>query len=513
MRYLPDGIQMKNADEYTIKQLGVPSLVLMERAALETVRQMHKHQICLEKALIVCGSGNNGGDGFAIARLLKEQGFHSSIFFVGKESSLSEECAVQKQIVKKMNIPVFTDFPEGGYTVIVDAVFGVGLSRVIEGKYRDVISWMNEQNCQKVAVDIPSGICSKTGDVLGIAFQADITVSMACVKIGCELFPGKNFAGKTIAVPIGIATDYFLDDTSVCYTCDREDLKNLIPKRKKNSHKGTYGKVLMITGSEGMSGAAFLSARASYEVGAGLVQIYTPESNRIILQQLLPEAIISTYEVRDDDRGVLKDEQQVTSKLESLIRWADCVCIGCGLGESEASKFLLHSAIKHLKKEKIPSVIDADGLNLLSENTQLLKDLERVIITPHMKEMSRLVQKEISQIAENKKEILQQFTEEYSVICVLKDSRTFVAEREKRFFLNLAGNSAMAKAGSGDVLAGVITGLLAQHMDRYDAAVAGVYLHACGGDEARRQKGAYSVLATDLIDGVGMCLKGMEEIH
>ena len=288
MRYLPNGKQMSEADAHTIHEIGIPSLVLMERAALQIVETMHKKNISTEKNLIVCGSGNNGGDGFAVARLLTEQGKHADVLFAGKEASLSEECRCQKQIVENMGISVFTEFPDEEYTVIIDAVFGVGLCREITGHYKDVIDWMNLQDAEKVAVDIPSGICAATGKILGTAFRADLTVCMACVKLGCELFPGKSYAGESIPVAIGIDPKYFSNHLDVCYTFDKNDLGKLLPSRMMNSHKGSYGKVLMITGSPGMAGAAFLSACAAYTVGAGLVQIYTASENRLALQALLP---------------------------------------------------------------------------------------------------------------------------------------------------------------------------------------------------------------------------------
>lgn len=513
MRYLPNGAQMKAADTYTIEKLGIPSLVLMERAALETVRALKDRGVDFSDTLVVCGSGNNGGDGFAAARILKEDGFSAEVLFVGRDASMSEECRVQRQIAERLNIPVFTDFPKKEYTVIIDAVFGVGLSRNIEGKYLKAIEWMNEKKCKKASIDIPSGICAQTGQVLGTAFRADITVSMACVKIGCELFPGKLYAGETISVPIGIDTSCFEKNEDVCITYDPEDLHLLLPKRKADSHKGDYGKILMITGSKGMAGAAYLSAKAAYAVGAGLVQIYTAEENRVVLQELLPEAIISCYNEAD---GKPDD-----AEMEKLIRWADVVCIGCGLGTSAFAGQLLQKTTEILRrenggeKEKFsprPCIIDADGLNLLSMNTELLEGVPNVILTPHMKEMSRLIKKEISQIAECRLSVVKEFTERYPVICVLKDSRTVVIKKGSHPFLNLAGNSAMAKAGSGDVLAGVISGLAAQKTDVFDAASSGVYFHACGGDEARKKKGSYSVLAGDLIEGIGQCVKNAEEM-
>ena len=493
MRYLPDGVQMKAADTYTIKELGVPSLVLMERAALKVVEAMHERKIDTSRTLVVCGSGNNGGDGFAVARLLEEEGMHAEILFAGKESSLSGECALQKKIAERMGIRVFTEIPQEEYTVIIDAVFGVGLSREITGRYCDIIRWMNSRDCCKVAVDIPSGVCARTGQILGTAFRADLTVSMACVKAGCELFPGKTYAGETVAAPIGISTDFFRGDPGVCFTYGREDIPALLPPRKADSHKGSYGRVLMVTGSQGMAGACYLSARAAYAVGAGLVQVYTAEENRTVIQQLLPEAIVSCYNGYDPEQ------------LSGLLKWADTVCIGCGLGTGDVSeKILLHT----LREADAPCIVDADGLNLLSRHMDVLRESRiPLVLTPHMKEMSRLTGRDIAELAADRLETVREFTEEYPAVCVLKDSRTAVAQKGKPPFLNLAGNSAMAKAGSGDVLAGVITGLSAQGMDAFGSACLGVFLHACGGDEARGAKGAYSVLAGDLIAGIENVLR------
>ena len=497
MRYLPDGKQMKEADRHTIEDLGVPSLVLMERAALKTVETMEKRGIDTSKALIVCGSGNNGGDGFAAARILTEKGKQADSVFAGKESSMSEECRVQKQIAEKMGLRIFTEFPEEEYTVIIDAVFGVGLSREISGSYKDIIQAMNHAPGRKVAVDIPSGVCAQDGRVLGTAFCAELTVGMACTKLGCELYPGKNYAGETVAVPIGINPEIFSDSKEVCCTYDRDDLFRLLPPRKPDSHKGSYGKVLMITGSYGMAGASCLAARAAYTAGAGLVQIYTPEENRVIVQQLLPEAVLSCYTGYDE------------KKLDELLDWADVVCIGCGLGtDRQAEKLLVHT----MEKVKVPCVADADGINLLSRNRELLNRIAApLILTPHMMEMSRLTGTAVKEIKENRMEILRKFTENCPAVCVLKDSRTIVAEKGRHPFVNLAGNSGMAKAGSGDVLAGVITGLLAQGMSPFESAALGVYLHACGGDEIRDCLGSYSILARDLIQGIQKCMKKAEE--
>ena len=497
MRYLPNGIWMQKADSYTIREIGVPSVVLMEHAAQKTIEVMERENIDFSDILIVCGSGNNGGDGFAIARLLQEKGVRVTVFFAGKESSMSEECRLQAQIVRNLGIPIVTVMPEKEYTVLVDALFGVGLNREITGAYCDVIEKMNRLKGRKIAVDIPSGIHSGNGQVMGIAFRADLTVTFQCEKLGMVLFPGKEYTGKTAVVDIGIHSSVFSETQEVAYTLERADLSRMLPKRKPNTHKGNYGKVLMITGSKGMAGAAYLSALAAYTCGAGLVQIYTDETNRAILQQLLPEAIISCYMEYEEDG------------LKDALEWADVVCIGCGLGKSRTAEMLLMNTLKYVS---VPCVIDADGLNLLACHKEMLRVVDTpVILTPHMKEMSGLLGCSIPEITEERFQKLQEFTSQYPVICVLKDARTVVAERTNPFFVNTAGNQAMAKAGSGDVLAGVITGLLAGKTPPYRSAVLGVYLHACGGDKAKEQLGSYSVLARDLITGIGQCMKEAEE--
>ena len=483
---------MQNADNYTIREIGIPSMVLMERAALQAVEIMTAKAVDFANLLIVCGSGNNGGDGFAIARLIYQKGYPVTVWFVGKESSLSADCRRQKEIAGKLGISIVTTIEDNQYTGIVDALFGVGLNRGISGDYYETIKKMNQMTGTKIAIDIPSGISALTGQVLEIAFVADLTISFQCEKAGTVLHPGGQYAGKVVTADIGIITSQFKNDANVCFTYEAKDIHERMPVRKPNSHKGTYGKVLMISGSKGMSGAAFLSAKAAYMVGAGLVQIYTPQENLTALQSLLPEAILTTYTQYDP------------AELERLLSWADVVCIGCGIGQSQTAEQLL---VETLKKIKGPVIIDADGINLLARHKELLTDMAYpCILTPHMKEMSGLLECDIAKLTAERFDIVGEFVSNYPVVCVLKDARTIVSKQDTPVFINTAGNNAMAKAGSGDVLAGVITGLLAQHMDAFDSACLGVYLHGAGGDAARRQNGVYSVLATDLIDGIKECL-------
>ena len=475
MIYLPTGEQMRRADLYTIEEIGVPSMVLMERAALEVVRCMEEEQLDFRKVLVICGSGNNGGDGYAIARLLHLKGHDVTIFFAGNSQKRSEENAQQAKIAAHYEIPVITNLGTEEYSVIIDALFGTGLKREVTGHYREVLCSVNQMAGKKVAVDLPSGIHDTTGARMGIAFCADLTVAIAFPKRGLFLQEGNVCAGKILTGDIGISSETFSEGT-VTFGYEKQDLFLGFPKRKKNSHKGSYGKVLMIAGSKGMSGAAYLSAKAAYAVGAGLVQIYTHEENRVILQQLLPEAIITTYDTFDSEQ------------LEKLIQWADLIGIGCGLGKSDTAERVMQYT---LKRALVPCVVDADGINILSKHMEWIEETNALIVlTPHMKEMSRMLQCSVKELIEQRMEKLHAFVERYKVVCVLKDARTLVAKEHQNTYLNLSGNAAMAKAGSGDVLAGVIVGILAQQCEPYTSACLGVFLHGLAGDMARDKKGA-----------------------
>lgn len=494
MIYLPTGEQMRRADLYTIEEIGVPSMVLMERAALEVVRCMEEEQLDFRMVLVICGSGNNGGDGYAIARLLHLKGHDVTIFFAGNSQKRSEENAQQAKIAAHYEIPVITNLGTEEYSVIIDALFGTGLKREVTGHYREVLCSVNQMAGKKVAVDLPSGIHDTTGARMGIAFCADLTVAIAFPKRGLFLQEGNVCAGKILTGDIGISSETFSEGT-VTFGYEKQDLFLGFPKRKKNSHKGSYGKVLMIAGSKGMSGAAYLSAKAAYAVGAGLVQIYTHEENRVILQQLLPEAIITTYDTFDSEQ------------LEKLIQWADLIGIGCGLGKSDTAERVMQYT---LKRALVPCVVDADGINILSKHMEWIEETNALIVlTPHMKEMSRMLQCSVKELIEQRMEKLHAFVERYKVVCVLKDARTLVAKEHQNTYLNLSGNAAMAKAGSGDVLAGVIVGILAQQCEPYTSACLGVFLHGLAGDMARDKKGAYSVLASDLVAEISSVLKNI----
>lgn len=499
MQLWVNAAQMKAADQYTIQKLGVPSLELMEHAAQACVQVLEDEKVDLSHVCVVCGSGNNGGDGFAIARILQNNRYSVETFCVGNPEHYTEETQEQMYRLQECGGKITYGMPqEDSYSVIIDAVFGVGLSRKVEGRYRQVIEQMNRMRGTKFAVDIPSGLSATTGCILGCAFKADYTVTFQLKKIGLELSQGRTMAGRVIVPDIGISTDSICEDQEIVRTAGKDIYRKMLPDRPEDSNKGTYGRLLVIAGSKGMAGAAYLNAHAAYMTGAGLVRIYTSSDNREILQTLLPEAIITTYEEYNKE------------ELLSLLTWADSVCIGSGLGMSRLSEKILKTVIEYVK---VPCLIDADGLNLLAENKNYLNQMaeRRFVITPHMKEMSRLTSTPVEELKADRIQILKDFISRYRITCVLKDSRTLIASEEKGIRMNLTGNSAMAKAGSGDVLAGVISGWMVQGKEAEDAAELGTYIHGLSGDLAKFEKGVYSVMARDLIEYISKALMKLEE--
>ena len=499
MQLWVNAAQMKAADQYTIQKLGVPSLELMEHAAQACVQVLEDEKVDLSHVCVVCGSGNNGGDGFAIARILQNSRYSVETFCVGNPEHYTEETQEQMHRLQECGGKITYGMPqEDSYSVIIDAVFGVGLSRKVEGRYRQVIEQMNRMRGTKFAVDIPSGLSATTGCILGCAFKADYTVTFQLKKIGLELSQGRTMAGRVIVPDIGVSTDSICEDQEIVRTAGKDIYRKMLPDRPEDSNKGTYGRLLVIAGSKGMAGAAYLNAHAAYMTGAGLVRIYTSSDNREILQTLLPEAIITTYEEYNKE------------ELLSLLTWADSVCIGSGLGMSRLSEKILKTVIEYVK---VPCLIDADGLNLLAENKNYLNQMaeRRFVITPHMKEMSRLTGTPVEELKADRIQILKDFISRYRITCVLKDSRTLIASEEKGIRMNLTGNSAMAKAGSGDVLAGVISGWMVQGKEAEDAAELGTYIHGLSGDLAKFEKGVYSVMARDLIEYISKALMKLEE--
>lgn len=517
MEWLLNSRQMKSVDEYSIGNIGIPSIVLMERAALavkDRILSMSYTACCASfhklRVLCVCGKGNNGADGLAVARLLSQAGFETEIMLAGGDKEGTGEYEIQRHIIKNMGLVHRNSVHMKEYDYIVDAIFGIGLSREVAGTYREIIEDINRAKASApdikvVSVDIPSGISADTGHVMGAAVKADETVTFGYNKLGMKLFPGAEYAGNITVADIGFAVmsfeEYADKGEAVAYTCSADDIRN-IPRRRDDADKGKCGKILIVAGSKNMGGAAFMSARAAYRSGAGLVRVYTHTDNREVLLRHVPEAIPVVY----SDEYTGENEKELVASC----RWADCIVIGPGLSCDDTAKRILKVVLDNADKDAM--VMDADALNIVAADSEYREMVracaERrkqrgrgcVIMTPHIGEMSRLLKADIASVKDNPIGSGKKLAEELAVICVLKDARTVVTDG-KQIYINTTGNSGMATAGSGDVLTGIMAGMLEAGFDTYfDAAVMAVNVHGVSGDMCRQEMGAYGMKAWDIIE-------------
>lgn len=531
MRYAVNSKEMKKIDEYTIQEAGIPAFVLMERAAKEVVAVMQTRIDKADHILAVCGSGNNGGDGVAAGRILYLQGYHVAILFIGDEKKVSDAMKAQLEIAKRIGIPMENRSKLSEYNIIIDSIFGIGLSKPVSGEQEEIINEINQGDHYIYSVDLPSGISADNAKVMKVAIKADETITFGQNKLGLMFYPGTEYAGKLTIADIGFP-QLAIEQVKPEFTYfEPADLLRL-PDRKKDGHKGSFGKVLVIAGSEGMSGAAYLSAKAAYRTGAGLVKILTSKTNRLILQTQLPEALFSAY---DEE----KPEEEMHLKLQQELEWASVIVIGPGLGLTAAAQELVDFV---LDKAKVPLVIDADAINLLARKLNQMAEVkeipvpdeeknivqqeesrkekaaadrwteltarlkENTILTPHLLELARLMGRSVSEVSNNLVDTAKQCSYNNKLIYAIKDARTLVVQEEKRY-INLSGNNGMATGGSGDVLSGIIAALIAQGMKEYDAACLGVYLHGLAGDAAAEEKGVYSLMASDIIGSLEVVLK------
>lgn len=503
MRLILSSREMKDCDTATIEHFGVPSVVLMEKASLQIASEIRRRFSKDYSILIVCGSGNNGGDGFAVGRILFLEGYPVTFYFAGKEEKCTTETKRQLQIAKRYEIPFIGTLSEkenkkheNTYDVIVDALFGNGLVRDIEGVYAEWIRTLNDLPGYKIAVDLPSGISADTGAVMGCAFRADLTVAVAYAKRGHLLYPGAEFCGELVIKDIGISEHSFLGKMPSVREPEEKDLYEHLPVRAAHSNKGTFGKVLVIAGSKGMAGAACFAAKAAYRSGCGLVKVFTSEDNRMILQNLVPEAVLATYE----------EDHPVKQQLTELITWADVIVAGPGLGQGETADEIIRTV---LNQSDVPTILDADALNLISRNPEVLKNVRaQTAITPHIGEMARLTGKTIPEIKNDLIGTAQVFAGEYQIVCLLKDAHSVCAVPSGETYLITSGNSGMATAGSGDVLTGIIGALCGMGLGLEEAVPYGAYLHGMAGSYAAAKKGQYSLMASDILEHICKVWKG-----
>ena len=503
-----DAAGMKEADRITIEEVGIPSLVLMERAALAVAECVKKYAKPGMRIGVLCGTGNNGGDGAAVARLLTEAGYTADILLKDAQKNVgTEEFLQQLKIAKNYGVMICEPEDTARYEIIVDALFGIGLARCVEGEYAALLERLNEEQHIVIAVDIASGISASDGSVCGVALYADETVTFGAVKSGHLLYPGKEYTGKLTVADIGFPRDVLMRQRCGA-VLSPEQIEELLPERPANSNKGTFGKVAVIAGSKDMAGAAYFAACAAYRTGAGLVKIVSPECNREILQTLLPEAMLATYTEQTDFEELVKE----------TVEFADVVVIGPGLGQSETAERLVDVFGETLcTGETAPaSVWDADALNLIAKKMQeeriegrearvaFLESFlpEQAVLTPHPGELARLLGCSVKEVTDSLFETAKQIGAGSNRTYVLKDAVTLTIKKKECVF-NITGNHGMASGGSGDILCGVIAALLAAGKECHEAAATGVWLHGAAGDAAKQKVGAISMVARDILRAIG----------
>ncbi len=519
MKYLVTSEEMKKYDTYTINEIGISGDVLMERAAMFAVELILDHcknqkkEISGLKVLVVCGQGNNGGDGLAVARLLWDQDCKTDIYFIGNGKKVSPEVGRQLNILQKYGIVPCSVFPNKEYDVIVDALFGIGLNREVSGEYADAIDKINEMNAWKLSLDIPSGIDSNSGRIWGKAVKADVTATFAFAKRGLYLYPGTEYAGEIKIGEIGINKLAFAGKEPEMFYFDERPV-DILSKRNSSGNKGTFGKILILAGNMGMAGAAILCSKAVFRTGAGMVKVITSSDNQLLLQKAVPEAMFLGYDAVIDREIEL--DASWWKEFEASYKWADCILAGPGIGKSKNSKMLLEFLLSMSIKDLKPLVLDADALNLIAENKDLQKrlsdrdDAEKgiVVMTPHVAELARLLDCKVSDIKDDFVKAARTAAAKYDCIMVCKDARTIVCEKEGPLFLNIYGNSGMATAGSGDVLSGIIAALYGAEKEGMKQAILGVHLHSKAGDYVASQKSEASVMASDIIEALPVLQKG-----
>lgn len=481
--------QIKALDAYTIEQGSITSIDLMERACRAFVNWFAEHFDNRKGVGIVCGTGNNGGDGLGVARMLKDRGFSVRVWIVRGSTSETPDFKNNLELARKNKVEILEilDKTEVGLfsncEIIVDAVFGTGLSRAPEGIYAEVIQRINETNSTRVAIDIPSGLMADKISAAPIV-KADYTVSFQLPKLSFLLPQCFSFVGEWTLVDIGLNKEFIRRTEVSHFYLNQKDPRKIIKVRSKFDHKGDFGHALLITGSYGKMGAAILASRGALRAGVGLLTVHVPDCGYGILQTAVPEAMVSV----DNHTKVFADE--VNPDKYSVIG------IGPGIGMSVETVRAFGAVLKKFRK---PMVIDADGLNILAENRELMHSIpEGSILTPHPKEFERLSGKWHNDFERLKMQ--KKLAADLKSIIVLKGAHSSIASPDGRVFFNSTGNPGMATAGSGDVLTGILTGLLAQHYEPLQAAQLGVYLHGLAGDLAIPETGINGMIASDIID-------------
>jgi NAD(P)H-hydrate epimerase len=507
MRVL-NAAQMREADRRTIEDIGISSLVLMENAGRQVVAAMEAvHSDLAERQIaVLCGRGNNGGDGFVVARTLIQHGVDVSVFLIGRVADVRGDARTNLEVLGRLGITVVEIADSQAWelhlsevrdcTLIVDAIFGTGLNAPVSGLIESVITDVNASGIPVVSIDLPSGLSADSPVLIGEAIEAGTTVTLAAPKLPLVLPPAETKAGDIVIADIGIPAEVLDDvDGPRIELLTRASVREHLTPRTPDSHKGDYGHVLVVAGSRGKSGAAHLAGMGALRSGAGLVTIATAVSCQPVVASLAPEYM--TVPLNETDSGLDPDS------VDQLIEMArDVVAIGPGLGQAPGTRAFIKTFVD---RATIPLVVDADGLNAFGDDPDRLtgRDGRDVIITPHPGEMARLVGMSTDEVQANRIEVARNFAVSHHLYVVLKGHRTLIATPDGKIFINPTGNPGMSTGGTGDVLTGMVAAWLAHLLDAEAACKVAVYLHGMAGDLAEADEGEVSMTAGDLAGRIG----------
>jgi len=515
--YLVTANEMQKMDRLTIESFGLPGRILMENAGRGATQFfLEKFKGAENKKIgVIAGRGNNGGDGFVIARYLAQKGISVTVYLLSEHQKVSGDAAANLRLLSPLKIPVI-EMPDiksfsahetamRHEAIWIDAILGTGLRSDVKGFFKNVIDFINRLNKPVFAVDIPSGLNSDTGQPCGACVRADATATFAFAKPGHFLFPGADYTGNLEIIDIGVPPHIANDVGPLQYLLTPDLIRTVFNPRPSNAHKGHTGHLLVIAGSTGKTGAAAMTATSAMRSGAGLVTLGIPASLNPILEAQVIETM--TEPLPETVKGIL-DETSV-NRIMDLLSDKKCLAIGPGIGTAPETQKLF----KHLLQENTkPVVIDADGLNILAGHIEILKDLDTpVVLTPHPGEMARLISTTSADVQKDRIKCARDFAEKFNVHVVLKGARTVVAHPDGRVFINPTGNPGMASGGMGDVLTGVIAGFIAQGHPPELAAHAGVYLHGAAADSLAKNKGPFGYLATDVMNALPQAIKTLSD--
>jgi len=494
--------EMRGIETALADGLGVPALLLMENAAFGVTKALSESGCCDGRALVVCGTGNNGGDGLAVLRQRIASGGKGDALLIGSPDRLRGDARVQWEMLEKAGVIVRPVEKPGDLEAaaglfdkagcIVDALFGTGLSRPVEGLHRAAIEMMNASGKPVVAVDVPSGVESDTGRVGGAAVRAEVTVTFQYPKPGHFLFPGKTHTGRLIVHAIAIVPPR-LHNAIELERLVESDVRALLPPRPADAHKGSFGRAGIVAGSMGMAGAGVMCARAALKAGAGLVTLCSSEELGPVYQAALPEAMFLPLLSFFDEPEFL-----------DFIRKCTAVAIGPGLGRAP---HVLRAVEAVLTTDDLPAVVDADALNALSEAGRIPPVRAKAVFTPHVGEMARLCGLSAAEVLQDPIGCAKKYAREWNAVVVLKSAATVVAHPDGRACINATGTPAMAKGGTGDVLCGLIAALMAQGLRPYAAASLGCHLLGLAGVRAENSVGAYGVLSSEIADALSLIMQ------